>query len=96
MMDLIATTPDQALDDATARALYARQLKVSRKALVKHFQSQEPPLAFAGHPLLKYLRPLPLCEGRCAAGSLQLRLDAVLGLVYEKAASPVAAREESA
>lgn len=87
---------DQALDDATARALYARQLKVSRKALVKHFQPQEPPPAFAGHPLLKYLRPLPLREGRCAAGALQLRLDAVLGLVYEKAASPVAAREESA
>lgn len=88
--------PDQALDDATARALYARQLKVSRVAVVKHIQAQQPPAAFSGHPLLKYLQPLPLRDGRCAIGRLQLCLDEALGLVYEQVALPATPPEETA
>jgi hypothetical protein len=54
--------------------------------VVKHVLAQEPPVAFREHPLLKYLQPLRLQEGRCAIGPLQLRLDAALGLVYEQVA----------
>lgn len=75
--------PDQPLDDATARRLYSRQLRLSRMAVVRHFQAMEPPPAFAEHPLLRHFRPLPLAEGGYGIGGLRLRLHADLGLVYE-------------
>lgn len=77
--------PDRTLDDATARRLYNRQLKVSRPAVVRHFKSRELPAAFAEHALLKHCHPLPLMQGRYEHGSLHLRLDCELGLVYEPA-----------
>jgi len=70
------------LADGTARYLYGRQLRLSRTAVVKHFQGQPVPRAFE-HPLLRNARPLPLRHGCYDVGGLRLRLDAELGLVYE-------------
>lgn len=72
------------LDDGTARYFYGRQLRLSRTAVVKHFQPQPLPRAFE-HPLLRNAHPLPLRHGCYDLGSLRLRLDAELGLVYESA-----------
>lgn len=75
-------TPDRVLPDALARQLYNRQIKVSRKGLVRHLKSTPLPAAFA-HPLLRNCYPLPLRQGRYAVDGLRLRLDDELGLVYE-------------
>ena len=69
-----------------ARRLCARQLKVSRTALVKRLKA-EPPPAFQ-HPLLRNAYPLPLQAGRYAEAGLHLRLDDELGLVYEPTEAP--------
>ncbi|MCP1633771.1 CRISPR-associated endonuclease/helicase Cas3 [Kerstersia gyiorum] len=76
-------SPDQQLDDACARFLYGRQLRLSRMAVVKHFQGMDLPVAFAEHPLLRNFRPLPLTQGGYDLLGIRLRLDAELGLVYE-------------
>ena len=75
--------PEQKLDPATARALYSRQIRVSRTAVVKHFQGKEPPLAFADHPLLRHMQPLVLRGERPVDVALKVRLNAELGLVCE-------------
>ena len=75
---------DSALPDALARRLYNRQLKVSRSALVKRFKCDQLPAAFE-HPLLRNCFPLPLQQGRYVQDGLRLRLDDLLGLVYEPA-----------
>lgn len=78
--------PAQMLPDALAKRLYARQLKTSRKALVKHAQGEESPLAFSEHPLLRHLKPLRLTDGCLQIGRLTVRLDDELGLVYQREA----------
>lgn len=79
--------PGQALADTLARQLYNRQLKVSRKAVLKRLKSDPLPVAFE-HPLLRNCYPLPLQQGRYAHDGLRLRLDDLLGLVYERADGP--------
>jgi CRISPR-associated endonuclease/helicase Cas3 len=76
--------PSLPLTDALAKSLSARQLKLSRKDIVVHFSAQEVPASFGDHPLLRHLRPLPFEGGIARVGSLRLRLDKDLGLVYEK------------
>ncbi|TKD36506.1 CRISPR-associated helicase Cas3' [Azotobacter chroococcum] len=88
-----AFDPDQTLPDTLARALHARQLRTSRQALVRHLQAVEAPRAFAEHPLLRHLKPLPLEQGCLTLGRLRLRLDDELGLVYQ---GPLAAPGEQA
>lgn len=75
-------TPDQPLSDALARQLYNRQIKVSRRALVKHFKCDQRFAAF-DHPLLRNCYPLPLQQGRYLQDGIRLCLDEWLGLVYE-------------
>ncbi|WP_308363663.1 MULTISPECIES: CRISPR-associated helicase Cas3' [unclassified Microbulbifer] len=75
--------PEKHPPDGLAKALYARQIRVSRKALVKHFQAASIPQAFSEHPLLRHLIPLPLERGYFRLDRLCLRMDAELGLVYE-------------
>ncbi len=65
---------------------------MSRKALVRHFKGEPLPAAFE-HPLLRNCYPLPLQQGRYAQEGLRLRLDDLLGLVYEPAEGN---KEESA
>ena len=73
---------DQPVSDALARALYARQIKVTKFAAVKRFKGGELPLAFQ-HPLLRHCYPLPLQGGRFSEPGLGLRLDPELGLVWD-------------
>ncbi len=72
------------LPNALAKQLHARQLKTSRKALVKHAQGEELPRAFSEHPLLRHLKPLRLTDGCLQIGRLAVRLDDELGLVYQR------------
>lgn len=77
-------SPDAPVTDALARQLSARQLRLSRKAVVKHFEGKTLPTAFANHPLLCHLVPLPLENNRYVISpSLTLCLDEELGLVYD-------------
>lgn len=82
--------PEKPLPASTARALYGRQIKVSRKGIVKHFQAQPLPVSFAGHALLRQMHPLRLSKG--AGLDVTLRLDGEMGLVWngegEAPASP--------
>jgi CRISPR-associated endonuclease/helicase Cas3 len=75
--------PSKPLDDERAKALFMRQLRLSRKAVVHHFAQVESPLSFAEHPLLRHLKPLVLDGGISRISSLTMRLDPDLGLVYE-------------
>jgi CRISPR-associated endonuclease/helicase Cas3 len=72
----------QPVNDVLARQLYNRQIKISRKALLKHLQAQAPCPAWAEHPLLDHYPPLLLQDGVCRIGKLSIRLDPKLGLVY--------------
>lgn len=82
-VDGMVFTPDQVPDDVVARRLYGRQLRLSRVAVVRHFRGMPLPVAFAGHPLLRNVYPLPLVQGRCEAGGVRLTWDRQLGLVYD-------------
>lgn len=77
-------SPSMPLTDALARQLYNRQLKVSRKALVRHFRCSELPAAFE-HPLLRNCYPLLLQQGSYVLDGLRVRLDYLLGLVCSSA-----------
>ncbi len=89
--------PRQPISDTLARALYARQLKISHKAIVASLGPEPPPPAFEEHPLLRDMKPLLLQDGGAVLGNMVVRLDAVLGLVLETAAQeppPVSDKEE--
>jgi CRISPR-associated endonuclease/helicase Cas3 len=77
-------TPDRPVSDAQAKTLYARQLSISHKGLVKHFHTLESPLAFSEHPLLRHLKPLELLEAKYQVGDTALHLCEELGLVITK------------
>ena len=83
-------SPEGAITDDIARRLRKRQVRLARKAVVRHFGEQETPPAFAQHPLLAHVKPLPLSNGCYRIGeSLTLRLDDELGLIYETNRSAV-------
>lgn len=88
--------PRQPVTDTMAHALYARQMKISRKAIVAAMGSEPIPPAFESHPLLRDMKPLLLVDGRVQLGNLVVRLDTVLGLVLETTdtASPPATDKE--
>ena len=69
---------------ALARRMLARQLRLSRKAVVKALLAQEPPQGFQEHPWLRDVRPLCLQGGVLTLGKLQVLLDPELGIVYRK------------
>jgi CRISPR-associated endonuclease/helicase Cas3 len=71
-------------DGATTRRLYARQIRVSRTTVVKHFSSGKLATPVFEATILHNAKPLPLQHGIYCIGNLQLRLDAELGLIYEK------------
>lgn len=66
-----------------ARRIYSRQLRVSRKDLVKALLAQPVAPAFELHPLLRNLRPLRLSDDVADFERLRVRLDPELGLTYE-------------
>lgn len=63
------------------------------KRQTEQMQAVEAPRAFAEHPLLRHLKPLPLEQGCLTLGRLRVRLDDELGLVYQ---GPLAAPGEQA
>lgn len=71
--------PDQAL----ARRIFERQVKLSRKALVMLFNTTPGPMCFTEHPLLRSLKPLLLSDGVFMMGKLTVRLDSEYGVCYE-------------
>lgn len=78
-----AFDPQQPVTDALARCLYGRQLKINRKGLVAHFAGVAAPPAFAEHPLLRNLKPMPLsADGFTVVGDWTVQLDQELGLTY--------------
>jgi len=77
-------TTEEPASDALARGLYARQLKLSHKAVVAELSAIESPRCFAEHPLLRNLKPLCFTDGLATMGDLTLRLDPELGLIYDK------------
>lgn len=83
------------LSAVTARALYGRQIKLSRKRLVKQFHAQPVPPAFAAHALLRHMWPLRLRDGRSMDETLRLSLSPELGLVYDDMANKDQVREDA-
>jgi len=77
-----AFDPDRCLDDALARCLVARQMRLNRKSLKLALAAQTLPRCFAEHPWLCHLHPLLLVDGRARIDSTELRLDPELGIVY--------------
>jgi CRISPR-associated endonuclease/helicase Cas3 len=69
-------------DAALSRRLLNRQLKLSRKAVIKALQGAEVPPGWAEHPWLRDLRVLPLTDGCWRHGTLRVQLDPELGVVY--------------
>lgn len=69
-------------DAALSRRLLNRQLKLSRKAVIKALQGADVPPGWAEHPWLRDLRVLPLTDGCWRHGSLRVQLDPDLGVVY--------------
>jgi CRISPR-associated endonuclease/helicase Cas3 len=76
--------PDQPVDAATARALYNRQVKVSRTRVVRHVKTEPVPEAFASHALLRNFHPLRLMDGRTFGPGPKLSLSRELGLVFSE------------
>lgn len=71
---------------ALARQLLARQVRLSRTALVKALKTAEVPAGFAEHPWLRDVKPLRLTGGIMPlSNKLQVRLDPELGIVYRSA-----------
>ncbi|QEP44496.1 CRISPR-associated helicase Cas3' [Ectothiorhodospiraceae bacterium BW-2] len=75
--------PNDNPDEPLARALFRRQVRLSRKAIIVALKQQELYPLFANHPLLRNLYPLLLQNGVAQFGKLQVRLDNELGLIYE-------------
>lgn len=75
--------PDVVPDDSLAKRIYSRQIRMSRKGVLHALIAERLPKGFDEHPLLRHLRPLPLCDGVAEIGGVRLLLDPELGLVYE-------------
>ncbi|UXH76794.1 CRISPR-associated helicase Cas3' [Roseateles amylovorans] len=74
--------PEQPLDGLTARALYNRQLKVSRKGVVQRCKAMRLPVAFESHPLLRQAFALRIQAGRTIDPGLTMSLSPELGLQF--------------
>lgn len=70
-------------DEETAKRLYSRQIRISRSTIVNYFKKGEGADLVFKSPLLQGMYALPLQDGRYRIGGLLIRLDPVLGLVYE-------------
>ena len=71
-----------------ARRMLARQVKLSRKALVAALNSTDVPAGIAEHPWLRDIKPLRLQNGMLSLGKWQVVLDPELGIVYRNSDAP--------
>jgi CRISPR-associated endonuclease/helicase Cas3 len=74
--------PGSLLDGLTARGLYNRQVKVSRKGVVQRCKAMKLPVAFESHPLLRQAFPLLIRAGRSIDPGLKMNLSPELGLQF--------------
>lgn len=88
--------PEKPLDVTMVKALYSRQLKVSRRGLVKRLVAQPTPPSFAAHAMLRHMRPVLFRGGRAIDQSLKLSLSREMGLMYENADQKNDAQEDGA
>lgn len=79
----MAFDPMRMPDQALAKRIFERQVKLSRKGLVAHCHATDAPVCFAEHPLLRNLKPLLLTDGVFTLGKLAVRLDAEYGVRYD-------------
>jgi len=86
--------PQRPLPPQIAKALYGRQIKVSRKRVVKRCQATLRPPAFESHALLRHMWPLLLRDGRAVDEALRLSLSPEMGLVYDDATKTSQPRED--
>ncbi len=77
--------PDTPVDDALAKQLLARRL--SQKPLPARLGAAPLSRSFSEHPLLCHFQPLELTDGVAEFDSLRVKLDPVLGIVYENEAA---------
>lgn len=78
-----AFDPDAEPGPALAQYIYRRQVRLSRKDIVKALRTQPIPKAFESHPLLRNLRPLVFSDGIADFDRLRVRLDTELGITFE-------------
>lgn len=78
-----AFDPDAEPGPALAQYIYRRQVRLSRKDIVKALRAQPIPKVFESHPLLRNLRPLIFSDGIADFERLRVRLDPELGITYE-------------
>ncbi|MEI6319966.1 MAG: CRISPR-associated helicase Cas3', partial [Pseudomonadota bacterium] len=83
-VDGLPFDPGGIIHDSLAKALWARQVRLSRPDLVVALRRQTAPGSWSNHPLLKGLLPLPLTENEFLTGRTVVRLDPVLGVTYSK------------
>ncbi|WP_047238575.1 M23 family metallopeptidase [Chromobacterium subtsugae] len=74
--------PQQPVDDALAKRLYSRQIKLSRKDVVQALLQQPLFPALQEHALLTHCQPLLLQADGSLLGNTLVSLDSRLGLVY--------------
>lgn len=74
--------PERPVDAPTARGLYNRQLKVSRKGVVQRCKAMKLPVSFESHPLLRQAFPLRIQAGRTIDPGLTMSLSVELGLQF--------------
>lgn len=80
--------PSSIPDDTQAERIWLRQVRLSRRPLPDILAKTPTPTGWAGHPLLRGLKPLLLDGQGCAVfDKLTVRLDAELGVVYQKEAA---------
>lgn len=77
--------PDAEIEDELAHRIFRRQVRLSRKDLVRTLAAQPLPGGFEAHPLLRSLKPLLLENGAAVVERLRVRLDGELGVIYEPA-----------
>lgn len=75
--------PETVPDDAQARRIFGRQVRISRKGVLHALLALPLPKGFDEHPLLRHLRPLPLHDGVADIGGIRVILDPELGIVYK-------------
>lgn len=87
--------PEFPLEEERVRALYARQLKLSRKRVVKRLQATPRPVSFAEHALLRHMWPLRLRDRRSVDEMLRVSLCEELGLMYDDAGTSEQVHEDA-
>lgn len=70
-------------DDVLAQRLYRRQVRITRKDVVVGLAAATEPGGLAEHPLLRHMKWLLLTDGHVRFDTLEVGLDAELGITYQ-------------